>query len=237
MRIGLLHGFAGDPRVWDDCVAGWPEPRDQLFAIALPGHHAPLAATWHDNVAAVASALAAARAEIVIGYSLGARIALAAIADQRIARAVLIGVNPGLADGERPARRAADRAWSALIRDRGIGAFVDAWQAQPLFASQARVEPARLAERRAWRLALASEPLARSLEVMGLAEMPDYRTAPLTGVTLVVGALDSKFRAIANQIVAPLVVIDDAGHDPTLEQPVQLAHALSRIVHADGRES
>jgi 2-succinyl-6-hydroxy-2,4-cyclohexadiene-1-carboxylate synthase len=222
-RIALLHGFAGDPRSWDDVIAAWPGS-EELVAIALPGHGVPMRATWDDNLAVVASALG--DVDRVIGYSLGARVALGLIATNRIAHAILVGVNPGLDEAEREARRASDTCWIRMLRERGIAAFVDAWQAQPLFATQARVPAERLATRRARRLALDPEQLARSLEVMGLAEMPDYRRTSLERVSLIAGAEDARFVAIARSLAAPLDLIADCGHDPALEQPRALAQAI-----------
>ena len=222
MRIVLLHGFAGDPQAWDDVVAAWPRG-DELVAIALPGHGEPPCASWDDGLEAVAAAIG--DADLVIGYSLGARIALGLVATERIARAILVSVNPGIADDERAVRRLADARWARLLREHGMAAFADAWQAQPLFATQARAPAERLAARRARRLALDPEALARSLEVMGLAEMPDYRGT--VGVELVAGADDAKFVAIARTMGAPLRLIADSGHDPTLEQPRALAVTLA----------
>jgi pimeloyl-ACP methyl ester carboxylesterase len=42
-------------------------------------------------------------------------------------------------------------------------------------------------------------------------------------VRLVTGALDEKFCAIARGLPAPLTVLPDVGHDPTLEAPEALA--------------
>jgi 2-succinyl-6-hydroxy-2,4-cyclohexadiene-1-carboxylate synthase len=226
VRITLLHGFAGDPAAWDAVIAAWPEA-DELRAIPLPGHGAPIAASWAENLAAIAPDARAA--DLVVGYSLGARVALGLFAARSIDRAILIGVNPGLPETERPARRAADARWAALLRERGMAAFAADWEAQPLFATQHQTDPARLAARRARRLALDPEPLARSLETMGLAEMPDYRGVALAGVTLVAGADDAKYVAIARSLAAPLVTIPGSGHDPTLEQPERLAAVLAAI--------
>jgi 2-succinyl-6-hydroxy-2,4-cyclohexadiene-1-carboxylate synthase len=223
MRIALLHGFAGDPRAWDAMIAAWPRP-DTFAAIALPGHGPPVRATWDANLAAVATAIG--EVDLVIGYSLGARVALGLVATGRSARAILVSVNPGIADGEREARRTGDARWAALLREHGIAAFLEAWEAQPLFATQARVDPERLAARRARRLELDPEQLARSLEVMGLAEMPDYRGAFPEAIELVAGADDPKYVAIARALGAPLHIIADCGHDPLLEQPAALAAAL-----------
>jgi 2-succinyl-6-hydroxy-2,4-cyclohexadiene-1-carboxylate synthase len=228
MRIALVHGFAGSPAGWADTLAAWSRP-DELVAVALPGHGGlPVQDTWDDNLAAVAQAVTGCA--LVIGYSLGARVALGLVATGRVPRAILVSVNPGIADAERAARRASDAAWARLLRDRRIAAFADAWQAQPLFATQARVPAERLAARRARRLALDPEQLARSLEVMGLAEMPDYRGAVTAErIALVAGADDAKYVAIARATSAPLELIADCGHDPTLEQPAALADALLRL--------
>ena len=192
-------------------------------AIALPGHGGgPVQPTWDANLAVLP------RARLAIGYSLGARVALGMLATGRAERAILISVNPGIPEAERAARRAGDAAWAQRLRSDGLAAFLDAWTAQPLFASQVRVPADRLAARRARRLAHDPEQLARSLEVMGLAEMPDYRG--VTGaIALIAGADDAKFVAIARAMGFPLELIADSGHDPTLEQPAALAAAITRL--------
>jgi len=119
----------------------------------------------------------------------------------------------------------------SLLRTRGIAAFVDAWQAQPLFASQGRADADKLANRRARRLTRDPEQLARSLEVMGLAEMPDYRRAVAADrVALVAGADDVKYVEIARQTGVRFVTIPRSGHDPTLEQPEELARVIAELV-------
>ena len=236
MRVALLHGFAGDPRTWDDVIAAWPRASGdvELVALALPGHDRDgddVRPGWDANLDTVASAIADARADAVVGYSLGARVALGLLATGRVARAVLVSVNAGIADVERPARRAHDARWAALLRARGVAAFADAWQAQPLFATQAGAPATRLADRRARRLALDAEQLAQSLEELGLAAMPDYRDAARRlSPPLVVGADDAKFVAIARDLGLPTRSIAACGHDPTLERPGELARVLAEVV-------
>lgn len=229
--IALVHGFAGDPSVWRDVTI--PGAR----AIALPGHGGgPVERGWEANLEVVASAIG--DCEVVVGYSLGARIALGLVASGRIGRALLIGVNPGISDDERPARRASDAEWARVLRDDGIAAFVDRWQAQPLFATQARAAADRLAERRACRLRHDPEQLAQSLEQLGVAEMPDYRSSfPRDRVALIAGADDLKYVALARSLGAPLETIAASGHDPTLEQPARLADAIARMLRAIRPES
>jgi 2-succinyl-6-hydroxy-2,4-cyclohexadiene-1-carboxylate synthase len=171
------------------------------------------------------------------GYSLGARLALgiAVRHPERVARLTLVGVHPGLAsEAERDERRRSDRRWIELLETCGIDAFVDAWSAQPLFATERRLPDASRAARRKVRLAHDPKELARSLRIVGLAEMPDFR--PHLGeihapVTLVAGELDEKFSALAGELSgllpsARLVLAPEAGHDLLLERPDLVATEL-----------
>jgi 2-succinyl-6-hydroxy-2,4-cyclohexadiene-1-carboxylate synthase len=232
MRCALLHGFAGDRTVWDDVIAAWQLP-DPPRTIALPGHGGgTVQATWEANLAAVATQIG--DCTVVVGYSLGARVALGLLVAKHCTKGVLISVNPGIDDAEREARRASDAGWAAILREHGIGTFDEAWLAQPLFASQASVPPDKRAARRGRRLRLDAEQLARSLEVMGLAEMPDYRPelpAHRDQVALIAGADDAKYAAIARSLPSTTSeLIPSCGHDPTLEQPRELAAAIARAV-------
>jgi 2-succinyl-6-hydroxy-2,4-cyclohexadiene-1-carboxylate synthase len=232
MRCALVHGFAGDPAAWGDVMDAWTLP-DEPRAIALPGHGPqPVLDTWEANLDAVAREID--DCDVVVGYSLGARVALGLVASGRCAHGVFIGVNPGISEHERVQRRGFDEAWVRLLRSEGIAAFHDAWMQQPLFATQSRVSPEKLAERRARRMRLDPEQLARSLEVMGFAAMPDYWSAipaHRDRIALIAGADDHKYVAIAAGLpAASFETIPNSGHDPTLEQPVELAHAIGRAI-------
>jgi 2-succinyl-6-hydroxy-2,4-cyclohexadiene-1-carboxylate synthase len=235
MRCALLHGFAGTPSAWDDVIAAWQLPEPPR-TIALPGHGGgDVLPTWDDNIDHIARAVSGC--DVAVGYSFGARVALALVAGNHVSRAVLIGVNPGIEHSERQLRRDGDRIWAKLLRERGIDAFARAWSGQPLFASQARAAEDKRAARTQARLALDPEQLAQCLEVMSLAEMPDYRpalTRHAKDIALLAGADDAKYVAIAQDLVDAGVrsfeTIADAGHDPTLEQPERLAHAIARAV-------
>jgi 2-succinyl-6-hydroxy-2,4-cyclohexadiene-1-carboxylate synthase len=235
-----LHGFTGSPRSWDFLPA---QPGVRRIVPALVGHFGSSAGTevadFEAEVDRLARLGAAARALHVVGYSLGARLALALAVrhPDRVARLTLISGHPGLkSDAERDERRAADERWCELLLARGTLSFVEAWQTQPLWATQAALEPAALARKRDERLSHDPAGLVRSLRVTGLAEMPDYRaklaqiTVPLT---LCAGALDSKFRNLAEEMAksvahAELAIVDGAGHDLLLERPAFVTEVIRR---------
>ena len=248
----LLHGFTGSPASWDEVVARLDADVDVL-APALLGHD-PSADFHVEHDASCAATMGEEAFGILVemesrfgtepvhvaGYSMGARVALlmVATAPERFRSATLIGVNPGpRTDAERAERRAADARWIELL-ERGIEPFVEAWERQPLWSTQARLPAEKLAEQRAARLRHDPRGLAQSLRVSGLAEQPDLR--PRLGdvpipVTLMAGEEDPKFLRLAHEVAALLpaarvVAVPAAGHNLLLERPDAVARELNRNI-------
>jgi 2-succinyl-6-hydroxy-2,4-cyclohexadiene-1-carboxylate synthase len=233
----LLHGFTGSVASWSE-VAGLVD--GPVAGLHLPGHHpeAPVQDDFSASLGWVDEVLGAEGIEKarVIGYSLGARVALGLAVERprRVASLTLIGVRPGLPQGERAARRRSDQRWIELLENAGIEAFVREWEALPLWSTQRAVAAERLAAQRAVRLAHDPAGLAGSLRTMGLAEMPDYRAAIgdiEVELQLVVGALDRRFRTIAEELCAahPHIgygIVPDAGHNVVLESAGGLSDIL-----------
>lgn len=210
--------------------------RWRTLAIDLPGHGRssaiddPADCALAPTCAAIVQALddRAVPTAAVIGYSMGGRIALgfATRCPERVRRLILVGASAGIADrAERAARRASDDALAAQIERDGVPAFVERWMALPLFASQSRLGPERLAAARAQRLACDARGLAASLRGIGTGAQPPLHEALAlvsAPVLLVVGEEDPKFRGIADDLAkrlpnARVAVIADAGHAVHLE--------------------
>lgn len=243
----LLHGFLGDPSVWDGIAARTDR------AIALPGHGGgPVGPTWDANMDAIAAhidAVAGAGPVTVVGYSLGARVAMGLLAKRRIDRAILISGNPGIVaatrdpipnDGraardaipsnERATRLASDTAWARRFETEPLGDVIDAWETQPLFSSQKRVAPARLAARRQRRLAHDPQQLARAMIAMSVATMPDYHAViSAQNCVAIVGSDDAKYKRIWTSMPVTTHVIPDCGHDALLEAPDAVRELLENI--------
>ena len=234
-----LHGFTGSPESWEFLR----ERGVHALTPALVGHGGAAEAAevdgFEDEVERLARLTPRGEPLHVVGYSLGARLALGlALRDPgRVLSLTLISGHPGLtSDAERSARRVADAVWSQLLRTQGVRAFVDAWERLPLWASQAELPEAVRSRKRAERLAHSGGELARSLEVTGLAEMPNYteRLAELAlPVRLLAGELDSKFsalaRAMAERLPRPtLEIVPGAGHDLLLERPEFVTEVIRR---------
>ena len=228
----LVHGMTGAPSAWDAVVRALPSSMP-VWRPALLGHRGgpEHAAHFDAYVDALAAAISRATREAhVVGYSAGGRVALGLLLrhPQLVRRATLLGAHPGLLDDDaRRARREDDERWAQLLEHEGIEPFADAWESQPLFASQARVEPSVLAEHRARRRSHEPRALAHAFRVLGLGAMParqDALARATTPITWAVGGDDSKFRSL----LAPYAprVIADAGHDVVLERPDAVAALL-----------
>ncbi len=250
----LLHGFTGSAATWQPFAAAWPGFR--TIAVDLIGHGASDApadesrytmARCVADVTALLDALGAGRTA-VLGYSMGGRVALhlALAAPDRITALVLEGASPGIADAdERRERVASDRALADDIERAGVEAFVDRWQALPLFATQARLPDAVRERLRAQRLGNSAAGLANSLRGMGAGT-----TEPLLArlhelsmpVLLVAGEHDVKYRALALAMRdrmpdARVQIAPDAGHAVHLEQPAAFAALVKEFLTSCLRQS
>lgn len=240
----LLHGFTGSPRSWDAVVAQASLDQEPLSP-ALAGHgpdwRSVPAGSFADEVARISAMVAPwNRPRFIAGYSLGARVALAALATDPTLfdAALLIGVHPGLVGEEaRHDRRELDAARAHMLRTQGLRAFITAWENQPLFQSQQRLSEETKQEQRDIRLSHDPEGLARSLEALGLGAMPscvDALSSIQVPMTLMAGAHDEKFRDIAVDLSegrpgVECLIVDGAGHNLLLEARGAVSMALSRL--------
>ena len=230
-RLVFLHGFTQTHHHWHACaqlIAGRIETslggEPTLLLVDLPGHGLSAAERLTIEQAAPQLVTLAGRGTY-IGYSMGARHALAATCAgaPEIERLVLVGGTAGLTDpSERDARVADDEAKARHLEQIGVGAFVDEWLAQPMFAGL----PVTDADRR-HRLRNTVEGLAASLRLAGTGAQEPLWDA-LEGVRIPVlvlaGERDGKFTEIGRRMTSALptatfAAIPNAGHAAHSEQP------------------
>lgn len=233
MRYLCLHGFTGSP----ESFAGLSLPNDSLLP-TLGGHlgTAAVGGFWDEveRLAALGEGCTG-----LFGYSLGGRLALGLLAryPTRFEHAVIVSAQPGLqTEAERLARRGADLRFVRLLGERGLTAFVDTWQALPLWASQGSLPDAVKQAQREQRLRHQALGLAQSLIQHGLCEMPDLRAELALvrcPVDVLVGERDEKFVALAHELCsiipsARLTVTPGAGHNLLLERPQVCSQLFQR---------
>lgn len=234
----LLHGFTGSATSWGTLLDDLARPGMRILALDLLGHGQSDAPEdpqrYHiehcqADIIGILQTLGIKRGEaILLGYSMGGRIALYCAFSNYFRALILESASPGLATfTERAQRRASDEALAERIENEGIEAFVDYWEQLPLFASQRNLSIDCRNAQRAQRLNNRVHGLANSLRGVGTAVQPPlYQRLPeLTlPVLLITGELDSKFCTIGQRMAqqlpqAQLRTVPGAGHAVHLEQP------------------
>jgi 2-succinyl-6-hydroxy-2,4-cyclohexadiene-1-carboxylate synthase len=248
-RLVALHGFLGRPSDWDGLTEWFPES-----SVTAPDLWAVLDQPGVDDWASIGRALDDVlvralpgdddRPAFLVGYSFGARLALASpllpSGESPFRGTCLVSCNPGLADDDRAARderRGADEGWAQRILTRPRDELWRDWDAQPVFAGGHYVPPSR-------ELPAPRETIARALTHGSLAGQPDFRArlrawgGPLLWLT---GALDAKFAAIARDLAAggvpaTFATCEDAGHRVPWDNPPAFARAvrtwITRVMEA-----
>jgi 2-succinyl-6-hydroxy-2,4-cyclohexadiene-1-carboxylate synthase len=231
----LLHGFSATHRAFDAMIAALAPQRYRPLAPDLPGHGPDPDGRPVDFAGCVADLAAAAPPGcVLLGYSLGGRIALhlALAQPRRVARLVLVSTTAGIADpAARAVRRSADEELADRLEREPLEDFIRRWRAQPLFAGEPEaVRAAAAADQRR----STSAGLAAALRGLGTGAMEPVwdRLGELTmPVTVVVGARDEKFLALGRRLRdglpdARLEVVAGAGHALLHEAPAAVAAAL-----------
>lgn len=245
-----LHGFTGSGEDFNPLRAAMGESAYRWICPDFMGHGGSDAPPNIDpyRLPAALALIDQARARapdpdrvILLGYSMGGRLALHYLQWARPLPTILIGASPGLQDvTERRRRRQADAA--LIIPGRTTpGEFCDRWESQPLIHSQTRLpEPLRsdLASRRRRNSLLG---LAQSLAGCGTGALPSLwgRLASLPPTLFLHGATDGKFASIGRlmareQAGLQVVAVPEAGHAPHLEQPAATAACIRDFLAARG---
>lgn len=162
--------------------------------------------------------------QILLGYSMGGRLALQLLEQQRFAKAIVVSAGLNTPDA---ARKARDEAWARRFESDDWQTLMRDWNAQPVFGGHAlerREEDYDRAE------------LARQLREWSPAVLPPPRLESIeTPLLWIAGERDAKYVAIAREAVARLPhaevwICPDAGHRVPWEQPRRFVERLRRFL-------
>ncbi len=197
--------------------------------------------TYEGRLAEIA---AAGEGRVLVGYSLGGRLALrAALADpRRYAGVVMLGATAGLDEPSlRRTRAEGDDRLATWIEAAPIEDVVAIWERQPLFADQS---DALVEAQRPGRLRHRPAELARLLRSAGQGvlepvwhELLEFEL-PLLALA---GARDEGYVVAAHRIAdtaphARAEIVEEAGHAAHLQQPEAVARLIATFV-ADSQPS
>ena len=203
----FLHGFLGCPQDWDPITTDFSHP---FTAPSLED-------------------IKVTEGSILVGYSMGGRVALtlAAEAPDKFAGLILISTHPGIPDEQKPLRRAFEAQWLRVFRTMPRQKALDLWYAQKLF-DNLRTLPAypEMLQRR-----LSYPSSHELLSRYSLADQPNYfENLPDLPITYIYGEKDRKYANIAKRLKekyprVQITGVPDASHSLHIEQP-EMTHDL-----------
>ncbi len=239
----FLHGFMGSGRVW---LPTMNQLAGQVFAIApdLPGHgqtEADLELLDFDTLASDLLDLCDRhfdRPPVMVGYSLGGRVALYAALKypDRFSALVLESSSAGIeAESERQQRLVQDMLTADRLRSTDMVSFLTEWYKQPLFAHLSRETVAGIIQKKSGgnrhHLAEVVVHLSPGRQPSLWDRLPQW-TKP---ILIMAGALDTKYSQTAQRMAeympqAQLEIIPEAGHIVHLENNRAFVAALKSFL-------
>lgn len=251
--IVLLHGFMQNGHAWDE-VAPLLAGAGRVVAPTLApadGAHATLddlADQVHAAIARVCAETGAPTA-VVVGYSMGGRVALNLAARYPTDIALLALESAGLGprtEEDRASWARRNRDWAAHIDALPtMEAVVDWWEEIPLFASQKELDPVARARQRRMRLSCDKHACALLMKRAGAHTMPlEEETCTMLSrvpfpVHYLVGEGDAKYGRVAQRLGATGVRVHElpGGHNVHLEHPEAFAACLAACIAQGARTS
>lgn len=232
----LLHGFTQNIHCWGP-FATHLGSRFSVIGIDLPGHGDSPAddVSFEGATELVWQALQSIDApiDLLVGYSMGGRMALRLLIDHpHIAqRMVLVGATAGIDDPTlRQIRIDADQKLAERVEQLGPEAFLDFWLGLSLFSALSEDQHFRAERLQHWGSGVSQTLLHRGT---GNMESLWHRLGEIHVPTLVIaGEHDRKFVDIGHKLVegigrhAQMRVVEGSSHACHLQHPYETADAI-----------
>ncbi len=239
----FLHGLLGDGRDWLTCINELSQ--FDCVTIDLPGHGGSQSIQCHglndcckQITTTLSSLFSYKQPLILIGYSMGGRIAMHGLAKQafsdlNIGQVIIEGGNFGLQkESDKQARLDNDRLWATRFKAETIEEVLNDWYQQSVFSSLNHEQRQTLVAKRSANLgaAVANMLMATSLAKQSYL-LPDLQQQS-TPIFYLCGEKDEKFSQLAQSSGLAYRQIKGAGHNVHQEQPKQFAIQIQQFIHS-----
>ncbi|MCE0494672.1 2-succinyl-6-hydroxy-2,4-cyclohexadiene-1-carboxylate synthase [Vibrio salinus] len=240
----FLHGLLGDGHDWADVISQLSGLDDYpCLTIDLCGHGRSRYKSCHgfDHISELIESTVRQRVGesvpvILVAYSLGARIAMYAIAKRKwpginVVSAVIEGGSFGLlSQKDKDLRWQNDMYWAKRFGSEHLEQVIADWYEQPVFASLDDEQKDEMIVQRSDNLGVS---VAEMLLATSLSRQPyvleELKSQPIP-VLYLCGGKDTKFRNFALESGLNTQVIDGAGHNAHKEQPEHFAQCINDFI-------
>ena len=233
MKIFCIHGNFQTAKVWqpleERMKAGFSDL--EMITEDLCAKQFQSFDDWTEDFCGRVDAQANGEKSILLGYSLGGRLALHACLSRPDLwkSAIVVGADPGLeSEEEKKLQLDRDRNWAERLKREPLEKLVDEWDAQSVFCGIENQAPRNLGEMDPDRLSHQFEVFSKGIQQNLAPKLAELKNLPILFVS---GEKDQKYQGIGEKLaksssVINAQVIADAGHRVPWENPESFVQVL-----------
>jgi 2-succinyl-6-hydroxy-2,4-cyclohexadiene-1-carboxylate synthase len=219
MKIFCIHGNFQTAKVWhpleERMKAGFSDL--EMITEDLCAKQFQSFDDWTEDFCGRVDAHANGEKSILLGYSLGGRLALHACLSRPDLwkSAIVVGADPGLeSEEEKKLQLDKDRNWAERLKREPLEKLVDEWDAQSVFCGIGNQAPRNLGEMDPDRLSHQFEVFSKGIQRNLAPKLAELKRPPILFVS---GEKDHKYQKIGEKLaksssVVKAQVVPDGGH-------------------------
>lgn len=233
MKLFCIHGNFQTVKVWqpleERMKAGFSDLEmvtEDLYAKPFQGFD-----DWTKDFCDRAELAANGEKSVLLGYSLGGRLALHACIHRPDLwqGVVVVGADPGLGSSEEKNQQfTRDRNWADRLKKEPLEQLVQEWDEQPVFCGIENSAPRNLEELDPIQLSQQFEVFSKGLQQNLVPALSELKNPP---VLFLAGEKDKKYQQIGDELAElyPVVKsqwVEDSGHRVPWENPESFSRIL-----------
>ena len=219
MKIFCIHGNFQTAKVWqpleERMKAGFSDL--EMITEELCAKQFQSFDNWTEDFCGRVKAKANGEKSILLGYSLGGRLALHACLSRPDLwkSAIVVGADPGLeSEEEKRLQLDKDRNWAERLKREPLEKLVDEWDAQPVFGGIENQAPRNLGEMDPQKISQQFLIFSKGIQRNLAPKLAELKNLPILFVS---GEKDQKYQVIGEKLAKSFSVINaqviaDAGH-------------------------
>ena len=233
MKIFCIHGNFQAAKVWqpleERMKAGFSDL--EMITEELCAKQFQSFDDWTEDFCGRVEVQANGEKSILLGYSLGGRLALHACLSrpELWKSAIVVGADPGLeSEEEKKLQLHRDRNWAERLKREPLEKLFDEWDAQSVFCGIGNQAPRNLGEMDPDRLSHQFEVFSKGIQQNLVPKLAELKRPP---VLFVFGEKDQKYQVIGERLAKSSSAINaqliaDAGHRVPWENPESFVQVL-----------
>ena len=233
MKIFCIHGNFQTAKVWQSLEERMKAGFSDLEMITedLCAKEFQSFDDWTEDFCDRAELAANGEKSVLLGYSLGGRLALHACIHRPDLwqGVVVVGADPGLGSNEEKNQQfTRDRNWADRLKKEHLEQLVREWDEQPVFCGIENSAPRNLDELNPIQLSQQFEVFSKGLQQNLVPALSELKNPP---VLFLAGEKDKKYQQIGDELaeLCPVVEsrwVEDSGHRVPWENPESFSRIL-----------